>query len=209
MNPPDRQLVYIADPMCSWCWGFSPVIHGLVDLVRERAGFSVVMGGLRSETQPVSLHRKSMFQKLYPHITQKTGQPIHCELVYTDDFVYDSEPPCRAVVTAREMSGDLEALELFTRLQRAFYVENQDITRADVCVSLAGEVGLDAGAFADRFSSDEYKEKTQEDFHHGRLIGAGGFPTVVLMSGSHGEVLSHGYQPIENLREPLERWLGT
>ena len=42
----DRTLVYIADPMCSWCWGFAPVID---ELVREFAGqlsLRVVAGGL-------------------------------------------------------------------------------------------------------------------------------------------------------------------
>ena len=28
---PDRKLIYVADPMCSWCWGFAPVIREMVE----------------------------------------------------------------------------------------------------------------------------------------------------------------------------------
>jgi len=45
MNTPI--LWYFADPMCSWCWGFSPVIETLRDEYRERMKTALVLGGLR------------------------------------------------------------------------------------------------------------------------------------------------------------------
>jgi len=27
-----RHLVYFADPMCSWCWGFAPAIEALAEV---------------------------------------------------------------------------------------------------------------------------------------------------------------------------------
>ena len=26
-----RRLLYVMDPMCSWCWGFAPVANALVE----------------------------------------------------------------------------------------------------------------------------------------------------------------------------------
>ena len=47
-NPANRQaqrhLVYFADPMCSWCWGFEPVISGLVDHFGERLPVTLIIG---------------------------------------------------------------------------------------------------------------------------------------------------------------------
>ena len=43
-----RFLVYFADPMCSWCYGFSPVIREIADHFGERLPVEVVMGGLRA-----------------------------------------------------------------------------------------------------------------------------------------------------------------
>ena len=40
-------LWYFADPMCSWCWGFSPAIDVLRDEYRDRIKIALVLGGLR------------------------------------------------------------------------------------------------------------------------------------------------------------------
>lgn len=43
------RLIYVMDPMCSWCWGFAPVAAALIAQARE-AGVAtrVVPGGLRT-----------------------------------------------------------------------------------------------------------------------------------------------------------------
>ena len=38
-----RKLIYVGDPMCSWCWGFAPEIESLAD----DYPIEVVVGGLR------------------------------------------------------------------------------------------------------------------------------------------------------------------
>ena len=42
------RFIYFADPMCSWCWGFAPVIE---QTLRRRYGEAIpvrlVLGGLR------------------------------------------------------------------------------------------------------------------------------------------------------------------
>ena len=44
----ELHFVYFADPMCSWCYGFSPVITELVQRFEGRLGLRVVTGGLRA-----------------------------------------------------------------------------------------------------------------------------------------------------------------
>jgi len=43
-----HQFVYFADPMCSWCYGFAPVIAALAERFEGRLGLQLVMGGLRA-----------------------------------------------------------------------------------------------------------------------------------------------------------------
>ena len=40
-------LIYFADPMCSWCYGFSPVIDEIRRIYGNALPVRVVMGGLR------------------------------------------------------------------------------------------------------------------------------------------------------------------
>jgi putative protein-disulfide isomerase len=49
-----KHLVYFADPMCSWCYGFAPVMSALEQQFRERLPLRLVMGGLRAgNTRPM------------------------------------------------------------------------------------------------------------------------------------------------------------
>jgi putative protein-disulfide isomerase len=41
----DVELVYVGHPMCSWCWGFAPVLERLIDALR--VPIAVIVGGLR------------------------------------------------------------------------------------------------------------------------------------------------------------------
>ena len=54
-DPPDREeaamnephLIYFSDPMCSWCYGFSPVIEEIRRAYGRALPVRLVMGGLR------------------------------------------------------------------------------------------------------------------------------------------------------------------
>ena len=46
--PDGRHFLYIADPMCSWCYGFAPVIEALAARFAGRLPVRVMMGGLRA-----------------------------------------------------------------------------------------------------------------------------------------------------------------
>jgi putative protein-disulfide isomerase len=43
-------FVYFADPMCSWCYGFAPVMRQLRQRYGDVAQVRPVMGGLRPGT---------------------------------------------------------------------------------------------------------------------------------------------------------------
>ena len=202
-----KRVIYVADPMCSWCWGFAPVIEAITKTLAGRADLEIVLGGLRSETGPVPPERRDMYRQLWPRIEQLSGQPFRCDLVYSPDFAYDTEPACRAVVTVRTLEGDLRALEMFARLQAAFYADSLDITRSEICAQIATDMGVGEQEFVARFAQNEFRQLTQQDFQRARELGATGFPTLIVATGSRGAILAQGYRPFADLREPLQRWL--
>src|SRR5689334_9238109 len=44
-------LIYFSDPMCSWCYGFSPVIEAVRRAYGDALPIRLVMGGLRPGTE--------------------------------------------------------------------------------------------------------------------------------------------------------------
>ncbi len=45
---PGTDFVYVADPMCSWCWGFAPVMKAFRERYPNAFEYRLVLGGLRA-----------------------------------------------------------------------------------------------------------------------------------------------------------------
>jgi putative protein-disulfide isomerase len=204
------QFVYFADPMCSWCYGFSPVIATLAERFEGRLGLQVVMGGLRAgNTEPMTQKDKDYVRGAWSKVGEATGQPFDPSFFDRETFVYDTEPACRAVVTARRLQPNM-VLPMLARVARAFYAEARDMTATDEIAEVAEEAGFDRADFAAAFASPEVHNETFRDFLTAQELGIRGFPTLIAGSEAKGyALLTNGYRPLEDLAGPLERWLAA
>src|SRR2546430_8600662 len=99
------QLAYFADPLCSWCYGFSPELAKLLESHPELE-LDLVMGGLRAfNTEVMSSAFKDMLREHWRHVAASSAMPFSEAILERDDFVYDTEPACRGVVTARAIDA--------------------------------------------------------------------------------------------------------
>lgn len=185
-------LLYIADPMCSWCYGFGPELTKLVERHPE-ARLDLVMGGLRPfNTKVMSPEFKEMLRGHWRHVATASGLPFSESIFERDDFVYDTEPPCRAVVTARQLDP-AKAYAYLKAVQLAFYRDGRDVTRASVLADIAAECGYEREIFLMRFESPAMRSETQGDFARTQSLGVGGFPTLGLVDGSQVFLVTSGY----------------
>jgi putative protein-disulfide isomerase len=204
------RLVYFADPMCSWCYGFSPVIAALAERFEDRLPLDVVMGGLRAgNTEAMRDKDKDFIRASWTRVGAATGQPFDMDFFDRDGFVYDTEPACRAVVTARRLMPRM-ALPFMARVQQAFYAENRDMTAPEQICEVAEEAGFDRAEFGAAFAAAATRNETFRDFLTAQSLGIHGFPTLIAGSEERGyALLTNGYRPLEDLAEPLERWLAA
>ena len=203
-----KHFLYIADPMCSWCWGFSPVIEQISEAFGEKAPVRVMVGGLRpGTTEPMRDKDKEYISNHWTHVHEASGQPFDFAFFDQDGFVYDTEPACRAVVAARSLDAD-RALGFLGNLHRAFYADNRDTTDAAVLADIAGEFGYPRGEFELTHASPESREETLADFHFAQQSGITGFPTLLAIEDGKPLMVTAGYQKWKNLAEPLTGWVG-
>jgi len=206
---PGKHVLFFGDPMCSWCWGFEPELAQLAERAQNQVQFHVVMGGLRPGTKETwDEAMRGYIRHHWEDVEAKTGQPFDYARFNDADFVYDTEPGCRAVITAREIVPD-RALAYYEALQRGFYAENKDITKTDTLADIAAQTGIDRDPFIALFSSQEMRGKVAFDFKRTQAFGVQGFPSVLCAEDGQYAFLALGYRPYRDMQGDFEAWLDS
>ncbi|MDX5419403.1 MAG: DsbA family protein, partial [Hymenobacteraceae bacterium] len=200
-------LIYVMDPMCSWCYGFSPVIRQIFEEQQGKLQYKLVLGGLRPGTEkPLEPQMKDAIKHHWEDVEKITSLPFDYGFFNRDGFVYDTEPACRAVVTMRYLKEEAE-VQMAGAVQHAFYAKNNDVTNVKVLAAIATEFGIEEQVFEEKFGTEEMKEKTQQDFTIARHIQATAFPSLYLLNGTNIHLLSRGYRPYDSLNLLLQKAL--
>jgi len=196
-------LWYFADPMCSWCWGFTPVISAIKEQFSDRLKLALVLGGLRPGTsEPMDEQLRNDILHHWHDVQKMTGQAFAFDDALPPGFIYNTEPPSRAVLAFAEFLPD-ETLSYFKRVQQAFYTEQTDVTCSDNLLALASEFGVDGDKFIAHYQSDAMHEKVMMHFKQARQLGISGFPTTILQKDDNFHLLSGGYKSFEELGPEL------
>ena len=196
-------IIYIGDPMCSWCYGFAPEILKVKEHYSD-FDFKLVMGGLRPYGKETMKELGDFLKHHWKDVHKASDQPFSYDILKNESFVYDTEPACRATVVAREMKPEIE-FPFFKAIQSRFYVHNDNTNNMETYLLLAEEFGLDKEEFKKQFESEEIKKKTQEDFSLSSQMGIKGFPSVIISQNGNLTLVSNGYMKAETLIENIKK----
>ncbi len=194
--------------MCSWCWGFSPVIEAIQHRFGAALPIRLVLGGLRPGTEaPLTDADKAEIRTHWEHVREASGQPFDHAFFDRDRFVYDTEPASRAIVVLRRQ-GMAEALAGLRRIQDAFYARNRDVTDPGELAAIAAMSGLPAERFRAEMDSDAARQETLQDFAIAQRAGIRGFPTLIAgtVPSAPYALVTNGFQRADVILPALERW---
>lgn len=213
---PASEVLYVGDPMCSWCWGISPSLHQLeIEANRQGIPFRTLVGGLRAGGgDPWTDQFKAFLRHHWEEIAARTGQPFSTQFLNRESFNYDTEPACRAFIIMRGMLDEIpgpatRAYEVFASIQKKFYADGEDPTVAAFYESICIAFGLDYETFLNRFNHADAKRAASDEFREVRALGVSGFPTVLFRDGSGVKVLASGFTTGSRLIEALSRATST
>lgn len=185
-------LIYIGDPMCSWCYGFSPEFSKATEELGDKVNVQLVMGGLRPFNQQPMAELGDFLKEHWEHVNEASGQPFSYEILQDTEMKYDTEPICRANVVARDLNPDT-AWKFFKLSQIAFYKDNKDPNKLQTMLDVAKQCDLPLDKFEEMFLSDDYRKKTMADFQYSADLGIRGFPSVVMKKGEQYYLVMNGY----------------
>jgi putative protein-disulfide isomerase len=196
-------LYYVADPMCSWCWGFTPTVEALD--TDDRIELRYVMGGLaRDSDEPMPVDMRTYVQGAWREVESMTGARFNWEFWQECQPRRSTYPACRAVIAAALQNG---GPAMFHRIQRAYYLEARNPSDSATLVEIAAELELDTVRFAQDLASEAVEEALQEDFHLRRQLQAKAFPSLVLKLRDTYRFVGRGWEATETVLARLGQTL--
>lgn len=205
------KLIFVGDPMCSWCYGFGKELTALTARHPELP-LEIMVGGVRAGATDVLDDNGKQFRLgHWARVEEKSGLPFNRKaLLARENFVYDTEPICRAVVTARSIAPEADQLAVFRALQRAFYVDGLDTTDGAVLAQAAAAAleeqgyAVDAATFQAAWSHSATIAATLAEFAQVRAIGIRSFPALLLEANGQRIEISPGYAHESQLEHQLD-----
>jgi len=200
-------LWYFADPMCSWCWGFSPVIEQVRVQFADQLKIALNLGGLRpGTTHTITQNERDEILHYWHAVQQMTGAEFKFENAMPEGFIYDTEPASRLVTLVAAIDPEL-VFKCFHNIQAAFYRDGEDVTSKTTLKKIAGNLGVSENQFNDLFDSANIKQNTQQHFEGTYQAAIRGFPAIVWQDINNTEKLCSGYVPFEKLSNQIENKL--
>lgn len=202
------KLIYVGDPMCSWCYGIAPELVALKKDFDEELDFELVLGGLRPYNTQTMLDLKDFLTHHWEDVHKRSGQEFNYTILDDTSLLYDTEPPSRANMIVRELMPH-KSFEFFHASQSAFYLENKNMGLAESYYDILTEIGVDAKTFTDAFNSAEAKNRIKDDFKRAEELGVRSFPTILLELNGEYHAISQGYATKENMEKKIRKILSN
>ncbi len=196
------EVIFVGDPMCSWCYGFGPELTKLREELKG-VSFSMIMGGLR-DGEIFDEAKLKNHLGYWQAVHEATGLPFDDTALSQEGFNYSTEPACRAVVTVRSLDKSKE-YAMYSALQKAFYAEGRDVTQDDVLVEVAESVGVNKIAFSEQFQSEGMHKAAAADKQKARTYGVSSFPTLIIIDKQGHMSQIRGYKKYEELVALIKR----
>lgn len=212
MNNSLPLLVYVFDPLCGWCYGFSPVVRRLWETTRDKTSWEVISGGMvrGDRVRPIGEIR-DFLQQAIPRLEATTG--VEMSQVFKDNvlaegsLVLGSVEPSRALTAAKAIDPEV-AVPFAAALQQELYVHGRDVRNTQVLEDLAARFHLKE--FPQVYARQAIAERTESEFKLAADWGITGFPTLLgITPDGKAQVFSRGWVPFERLQPAVNRWLGT
>jgi len=204
-----KRLVYVGDPVCSWCYAFTDTFERIKTEFFGKIDFSYYMGGLViNRDLRINAAMKKLLKKNWKEVENKTGKHINaCEKIDgIPPIPYKSDPACRAFMCIKSMDEEL-AYAFYKGVHHNFYEDLKDISDENNLCDIAGKLGIDKSFFIERFRDKSAEEQVYKAMDKVKALGVRAFPALVAVDESGKTVLNQGIKPYSHLRDQIKAWI--
>lgn len=173
------KLIYIHDPMCSWCWGYAPTWLKLKEQLEHKIIVEYKVGGLAADSQqPMPKAMKEMLEDTWHKIQKQLGTQFNYDFWRNCEPRRSTYPACRAALIARKTNKEAQMIEA---IQHAYYLNAQNPSDEATLVALAKSIGLDEEGFTNELISSSLNNELGDELAFVNALPINGFPSLVLI----------------------------
>lgn len=208
MTSKESLIQYISDPMCPWCFAFTPVFDRIKEEFGNNFRYTYIAGGLRvrPDETPMDEEFKDMLCGYWETVEMETGQKFDIDQVDNMNFAFNTEPACRAMVTFRHLYPE-QLFDFEKQLQKAFYQEGSDITNPETFKRIVLNMKLDSDNFCQVYDSEVIDELLEHDIIYTKSFDKPLLPMIVIQQGEEKFLIMKGYSEHKIVSKSLDNFL--
>lgn len=201
-------LLYVFDPLCGWCYGFSPVMVQLYNDYEESIEFDVIAGGMvigdrigpLSEKAP---YIKSAYKVVEDKMNVKFGDK-YINKVLTEGTAIQTSIPSSKLLVAFKSLDNSKAILFAHELQNALYHHGIHPDDMSGLLDNCDTFGVSKESIMTIATSEEVIPVMEHDFEMSSRLGVSGFPTVFIIKDNTINVVARGANSYENVKTNID-----
>lgn len=200
------KIYYFFDALCSWCYGFSPVVQKLHEKHGNEIDFSIISGGMVTGDRvgPVGEH-KDFLRNAYAQVSERTGAEFgkpFTDALEEGSMIFSSVEPSRALASAKSLRPEIQ-LAFAAEIQNAVYRDGKAPTDYETYIPIAESFNIPSDAFRKQLEAEQPLES--EDFYTTQQFGIESYPSVVMEHDGQLFLIAKGYTEFERLDKIIYR----
>lgn len=201
----NTKLIYVHDPMCSWCWGFADTYEALVSQLPDEVEVIRYLGGLAPDTdQPMPEAMQQMLEQTWQRIEQMIpGKHFNFDFWRSCEPRRATYPACRAVIAAREQGEQYDSL-MTQAIQQAYYQQAKNPSDNETLIELADGLGLDKNRFEQVLVAEETQQQLLDEIETAGAMDINGFPSLLLQHHDRLEPVLVSYTDANAMLHQIE-----
>ncbi|MCQ8880260.1 DsbA family protein [Pseudoalteromonas shioyasakiensis] len=195
------RLIYVYDPMCSWCWGYRETWLKLQVALGDKLAIDYKVGGLAPDSdEPMPIDMQQFLQQTWLRIEQQLGTPFNHEFWHTAKPRRSTYPACRAVIVARQHEKEQEMLYA---IQKAYYLNAQNPSDISTLAILAEQIGVEKSTFIKEIESENIHSLLMAEINQARSLPIQGFPSLVIENKGNYHAIPVNYLDWESTYQQI------
>lgn len=201
-------VLYVYDPLCGWCYGFSPVMEEMAVEFGDMADFKVISGGMVTGDRVGPLSDIAPYiRKAYKDVEKLSGVLFgdkYLQILFGDAaWVMNSEPPSRIHALFCHEFQDQQT-RVSALIQKGIYQEALPPVSDELGIWVGEQLGKSSGWTLQQLNSEENIQRMKDHFDLSSKLGVTGFPAVFVWKSGTWYQVSRGFMEKGQMRSILK-----